>query len=1453
MLAAIAASALLFLNVPSAQSAPVSLDCTAGSGSVSSSLATTNTNGATASDSLTVSNAPVGTTISLNYTATSNNNKSAQSTLASPAASGPSPAGPITINGSAGSGSQLWTKTTGADPVINVTLTKTAVAGGAATMNWSATCTPGRTLSITNTTDGAEAGPVNGVLTVAQTSISTTNTVVSLSYAGTATNTTDYSRPASVTIPAGSLSANVNLVVVDDAIVESPETVIVTLGTVTSGSAAVVAPVSATNTIASNDVGTINVTLTDNSATEALGDTGAFTISLSALPSANVTVTIGTSPQCARAPATLTFTTVNWNVAQTVIMTPNNDAVVEGPHTCAPATITAANGGYTGVTATPPIINITDNDVGTITVVTTDAAATEAPGNNGAFTVRLGFQPSASVTVSIGTSAQCNFSAATLTFTTANWATTQTVTVTPINDVVVEGAHTCSPASITAANGSYDGVTATPPTINITDNDVGTLVLATTDNTATETPGDTGAFTVRLGLQPSADVTVTIAVSAQCNFSPASLTFTTANWNVTQSVTVTPIDDAVAEGAHTCSPAPLTAANGGYNGVTAALPTINITDNDFGAINVTVTDNSATETPGDTGAFTISLSAQPSANVTVTIGTSPQCARAPTTLTFTTVNWNVAQTVIMTPNDDAVVEGPHTCAPATITAANGGYTGVTATPPIINITDNDVGTITVVTTDAAATEAPGNNGAFTVRLGFQPSASVTVSIGTSAQCNFSAATLTFTTANWATTQTVTVTPINDVVVEGAHTCSPASITAANGSYDGVTATPPTINITDNDVGTLVLATTDNTATETPGDTGAFTVRLGLQPSADVTVTIAVSAQCNFSPASLTFTTANWNVTQSVTVTPIDDAVAEGAHTCSPAPLTAANGGYNGVTAALPTINITDNDFGAINVTVTDNSATETPGDTGAFTISLSAQPSANVTVTIGTSPQCARAPTPLTFTTVNWNVAQTVIMTPNDDAVVEGPHTCAPATITAANGGYTGVTATPPIINITDNDVGTMTIVLTDDAATEAAGDTGAFTIVLNAQPSANVTVSIGTSPQCNRAPTSLTFTNANWNVARTVTITPINDTVVEGPHTCTQASITAAGGGYNGVTASPPTINITDNDIGTITLVTTDSNASEAGNTGAFTVRLGLQPSASVTVTIGTSPQCNFAAASLTFTTANWNTVQTVTATPIDDAVAEGAHTCSPASIAAAGGSYDGVTATPPTINIADNDVAGISISGASVTVTEAAGPSATFTVVLTSQPTGDVTVPLASSNIAEATVSPASLTFTATTWNIAQTVTVTGVNDAMDDGDVVSSITIGPTASSDTNYNVLTLPVVNVTTTDDDTAGITVSGGPLVVTEAAGPSATFTVVLTSQPTGDVTVPLASSNIAEATVSPASLTFTATNWNTCADGDGDRRRRRGRRWRCRSRRSPSGQRPAATPTTMDGRRHRST
>ena len=254
------------------------------------------------------------------------------------------------------------------------------------------------------------------------------------------------------------------------------------------------------------------------------------------------------------------------------------------------------------------------------------------------------------------------------------------------------------------------------------------------------------------------------------------------------------------------------------------------------------------------------------------------------------------------------------------------------------------------------------------------------------------------------------------------------------------------------------------------------------------------------------------------------------------------------------------------------------------------------------------------------------------------------------------------------------------------------------------------------------------------MTVTPINDVIVEGAHTCSPASITAANGNYDGVTATPPTINITDNDVGTITLVTTDNAATEApGNTGAFTVRLGLQPSADVTVTIGSiCPMQLFCyVLDLHHRQLERDAVRNCDA----DRRCRRRRRAYLFPCAAHGGQWrlqrsDGRTSDD---QHHDNDMAGITVSGGPLTVTEA-GSSATFTIVLTSQPTGDVTVPLAASNPAEASVSPASLTFTATTWNVAQTVTVTGVDDAVDDGDVVSSVTIGATTSSDANYSGLT-----------------------------------------------------------------------------------------------------------------------
>ena len=96
------------------------------------------------------------------------------------------------------------------------------------------------------------------------------------------------------------------------------------------------------------------------------------------------------------------------------------------------------------------------------------------------------------------------------------------------------------------------------------------------------------------------------------------------------------------------------------------------------------------------------------------------------------------------------------------------------------------------------------------------------------------------------------------------------------------------------------------------------------------------------------------------------------------------------------------------------------------------------------------------------------------------------------------------------------------------------------------------------------------------------------------------------------------------------------------------------------------------------------------------------------------------------DNDAAGITVTPTSGLVTTEAGGTATFTVVLNAQPTADVTIALcSSSDTTEGTVAPASLMFTAANWNTAQTVTVTGVDDAVDDGDVAYTIVTAAAAA--------------------------------------------------------------------------------------------------------------------------------
>ena len=128
---------------------------------------------------------------------------------------------------------------------------------------------------------------------------------------------------------------------------------------------------------------------------------------------------------------------------------------------------------------------------------------------------------------------------------------------------------------------------------------------------------------------------------------------------------------------------------------------------------------------------------------------------------------------------------------------------------------------------------------------------------------------------------------------------------------------------------------------------------------------------------------------------------------------------------------------------------------------------------------------------------------------------------------------------------------------------------------------------------------------------------------------------------------------------------------------------------------------------------------------------------------------------------------------------------MVLNSEPTGDVVVPLSSNDTTEGTVSAASLTFTPVNWNAPQTVTLTGVDDALADGSPIYSVV---TAGGDERGQRLSRhrspqrPGVQHRRRQRGVHGH--RGRPLTTTEAGG-QAMFTVVLNSQPAADVTIPL--------------------------------------------------------------------
>jgi Ca2+-binding RTX toxin-like protein len=387
-------------------------------------------------------------------------------------------------------------------------------------------------------------------------------------------------------------------------------------------------------------------------------------------------------------------------------------------------------------------------------------------------------------------------------------------------------------------------------------------------------------------------------------------------------------------------------------------------------------------------------------------------------------------------------------------------------------------------------------------------------------------------------------------------------------------------------------------------------------------------------------------------------------------------------------------------------------------------------------------------------VQLTATATETDDAVYAGITTGTKAQLLAAINDRTNWTlsdtsvgAAPASFTVS---VGAgVTVSPTTTTATEG-GATGSFTVVLTSAPTGDVTIALTPNAQVTTNVASLTFTNANWNIAQTVTVTAVDDAAVEGTHagSVVLGAATSSDGAYSGIDPTDVSVTITDNDVPAVNVSQTSVNVTEGGAAATFTVVLSLAPTADVSVLVsagGDALVAGGATTTLTFTTANWNIAQTVNVTALDDGLVEGTEntTVTLGAATSTDANWNGINPADVSVAIADANAIGFLISPTAISVTEG-GSEGSFTVRLRSMPTADVTIPVSAGSGLSTAVTE--LVFTAANWNLPQTVTFSAVDDVFSEGTTSSAIILGAAVSADGSYNALNPADPAITILDND-----------------------------------------------------------------------------------------------------------
>ncbi len=1029
---------------------------------------------------------------------------------------------------------------------------------------------------------------------------------------------------------------------------------------------------------------------------------------------------------------------------------------------------------------------------------------TSESGSSASFTVALSKIPTHDVTLNLSSSnlSEIVASPTSITFSVGNWNIPQNITLTGVDDTLQDGNQsiTIDLGNATSNDKDYQGLSAGFVTAENIDNETTGITVSALGGHITTEAGGSSTFTVVLNSIPSADVTIPISSSdlTEGNVSPSTLTFTNSNWNIPQTVSITGVDDSLADGNSnfTVSLDPSTSADANYNGLSQPNIAVINQDNDsagFTIINPTINTNES----GTSSVFFVVLNSQPTANVVLplTNNNTTEGTASVASLTFTTSSWSIQQAVTVTGLDDFNLDGniSYTIQVGAPVSADLAYNSLSPQSVSVTNIDNDSPAFDI-TTISGHTSEDLNTATFKVRLMTIPSANVSINFSSSNLTEgiiLSGSSLTFTTANWNTYQTVTIRGVNDSLGDGDITYSiiPAPAVSGDVNYNGLTPSSITVINDDNDTaGVIVNAATNPLITTESAGKATFTVKLRTKPTSNVTFTGITSSNTTagtVAPANLTFTASNWSVPQVVTITGVNNDYFNPSgilYTITVPSPTSPDINYNALATNTVNVKNNDNDTQGYTVSKTKNFITADSNKSDSFTIRLNTQPvggNAVIPVTSSNPSEVIVSPSVLTFTAANWNIPQTVTMTGQVDGVTDGSKliTIALGTPTVASGNkdyypdatgsdysliklpdYNSAIANNGMITINNCDTDAKIALCLPPASERITSETGTsfqYYVLLSQVPTANVTIT-ATVSDTNEATVStatITKTAANWDTVQLITVTGKNDPALEAIgqqldgnklYNIVHSVATSTDPYYNGFdVADIMSITNTDPDVPDIIMSPANSSGSRItlvnNNSTTVTVRLNAQPTANVTINLsgaGFTSTPN----SLTFTSGDWNVDQNIT---INYSGAIGNRQVVTSNFASLDTKFNGKTVSDIFFTIVQPGFTIGAISGN----TDETGTTRTFTVKLNSPPTANVIINLVSADTNEVTIqSAATLTFTPANWNTNQTVTVKGVDEGNLDGDQSILIQLQAATSADPSYNGLDPADVTVINLDND-----------------------------------------------------------------------------------------------------------